>query len=371
MLQYRGGVHEPIRVGVAGFGIVGRRRYSCIEAADGMSVVGVCDENPRALTTVPDGVEAHVDYESLLRDDLDAVFVCMSNDMTAEVTVAALERGLHVFCEKPPARTMEELVTVMRTEREHPDLKLMYGFNHRYHESVEEALRIVHSRELGEVVSLRGVYGKSQLVTFDQPDWRTKREVAGGGVLLDQGIHMVDLIRLFGGEFDEVHSFVSNEHWGYDVEDNAYALMRTPSGVVASVTSSATQWRHQFSLDITLSRGSLILGGILTSSKSYGSETLTVVQANPTRDSGDPREQMTRYNDDASWLKEVVAFRNTIDANRPVASGSSADALRTLGLVYEIYYQDESWRDRYGIQDPRPVLARLLGNGGDHGDGNE
>jgi len=350
---------------------VGRRRYSCIEATDGMSVVSVCDENQSTLARVPHGVEAHEDYESLLCDDLDAVFVCMSNDMTAEVTVAALERGLHVFCEKPPARTMEELVTVMRTERGHPDLKLMFGFNHRYHESVEEALRIVHSRELGEVVSLRGVYGKSQLVTFDQPDWRTKREVAGGGVLLDQGIHMVDLIRLFGGEFEEVHSFVSNEHWGYDVEDNAYALMRTPSGVVASVTSSATQWRHQFSLDITLSRGSLILGGILTSSKSYGSETLTVVQANPTRDSGDPREQMTRYNDDASWLKEVVAFRNTIDANRPVASGSSADALRTLGLVYEIYYQDETWRDRYGIRDPRPVLARLLGNGGGDGDGNE
>lgn len=336
-----------------------------------MSVVSVCDENPRVLTTVPDGVEVHADYESLLRDDLDAVFVCMSNDMSAEVTVSALKRGLHVFCEKPPARTMEELVTVMKTEREHPDLKLMYGFNHRYHESVEDALRIVHSRELGEVVSLRGVYGKSQLVTFDQPDWRTKREAAGGGVLLDQGIHMVDLIRLFGGEFQEVHSFISNEHWGYDVEDNAYALMRTPSGIVASVTSSATQWRHHFSLDITLSRGSLLLGGILSSSKSYGSETLTVVWANPTRDSGDPREQMTLYNDDASWLKEVVTFRNTIDSQRPVGSGSSADALGTLGLVYQIYYQDERWRDRYGIRDPRPILARLLGDGSGDGDGNE
>lgn len=358
-LQYRVDVTEPIRIGVAGYGIVGRRRHACIEETEGLEVVAVCDRNPKAMASLPRGIRSHVDYQSLLHEDLDAVFVCMSNDMTAAVTVAALGRGLHVFCEKPPARTMEELAEVIMAERERPDLRLMYGFNHRYHESVEDALQIVRSGELGDVLSLRGVYGKSQLVTFDQPDWRTSREIAGGGVLLDQGIHMVDLIRLFGGEFDEVHSFVSNGHWGYDVEDNAYALMRTPSGVVASVTSSATQWRHQFSLEVTLSRGSLILGGILSGSKSYGSETLTVVRANPTRDSGDPREQMTRYNEDASWLKEVTAFRNALREGRPIRSGSSLDALRTLGLVYEIYFQDARWRDRYGIRDPREVVTSL------------
>lgn len=360
-----------MRVGIAGYGIVGRRRHACIAETPGLVAVAACDRNPDVIARWPEDLAFHEEYHSLLDEDLDALFVCMSNDMAAEVTIAALDRGLHVFCEKPPARDLHELEQVILAERAASGRRLMYGFNHRYHESVEDALRIVQSGELGDVVSLRGVYGKSQLITFDQPDWRTKRDIAGGGVLLDQGIHMVDLLRLFGGEFDEVHSFVSNGHWGYDVEDNAYALMRSSSGVVASVTSSATQWRHQFSLDITLSRGSLILGGILSSSKSYGSETLTVVRANPTRDSGDPREQMTRYNDDASWLKEVVAFRDTIHADRPVGSGSSTDALRTLGLVYDIYYQDERWRDRYGIRDPRPVVTRLLDDGGGDGDGNE
>lgn len=369
--MYRERVSNPVRVGIAGYGIVGRRRHACIVATPDLEAVAACDRNPDAMADWPAGLAFHEDYRTLLDEDLDALFVCMSNDMTAEVTVAALERGLHVFCEKPPARTLAELESVITAERAHPGVRLMYGFNHRYHESVEDALRIVQSGELGDVVSLRGVYGKSQLITFDQPDWRTRRDIAGGGVLLDQGIHMVDLLRLFGGEFDEVHSFVSNGHWGYDVEDNAYALMRSPAGVVASVTSSATQWRHQFSLDITLSRGSLILGGILSSSKSYGSETLTVVRANPTRDSGDPREQMTRYNDDASWMKEVVAFQDTILSGRPVQSGSSMDALRTLGLVYEIYYQDQTWRTRYAIRDPRPVVAGLLVDGGSERDGDE
>jgi predicted dehydrogenase len=333
-----------------------------------MALVAVCDRRQPGRESLEDDVAIHDTYQGLLSEDLDALFVCMSNDMAAEVTIAGLERGLHVFCEKPPARSMEELERVIRTEREHPRLKLMYGFNHRYHESVEDALRIVDSGELGEVISLRGVYGKSQLITFDQPDWRTKREIAGGGVLLDQGIHMVDLIRLFGGEFYDVHSFISNSHWGYDVEDNAYSLMRSQTGVVALVTSSATQWRHQFTLEVTMSRGSVILGGILSGSKSYGSETLTVIRANPEKDSGDPREQMTSYNEDRSWHKELELFRNAILEGTPAKSGTSLDALHTLALVYDIYYQDPLWRKTYGISNPRAVVdsldVGLMGNDG-------
>lgn len=360
---------KGVRVGIAGYGIVGKRRHKCINDTDGIEVVAVCDQNSPTSTSLTAGVKFYSDYQALLKEDLDAIFVCMSNDMTAVVTIATLESGRHVFCEKPPARTMEELAQVITVERAHPDLKLMYGFNHRYHESVEDALRIVRSKELGEVVSLRGVYGKSQLLTFEQPGWRTRRDIAGGGVLLDQGIHMVDLIRLLGGEFTEVNSYISNRHWGYDVEDNAYSLMRGPTGVVAMVTSSATQWRHQFSLEITLSKGSLVLGGILSSSKSYGSETLRVVTANPSNDRGDPREQMTKYNEDVSWMAEVGAFQEIVTNDLPVHSGSSDDAIRTLALVYEIYYQDQIWRSKFDIANPQDVLDQLGIKQSDHENG--
>ena len=199
---------------------------------------------------------------------------------------------------------------------------------------------------------MRGVYGKAKLITFNQPDWRTKRDIAGGGVLLDQGIHMVDLMRLFGGDFTEVHSFVSNGHWGYDVEDNAYALMRTPDGVVGMLNSSATQWRHRFHLDMNLERGSLILGGILSGTKSYGAETLTVVRADPDNDRGDPKEQITRYNRDPSWDEEITVFADCVLNDRPVPSGTSDDALRTMQLVFKIYYADASWRSTYNIPNP-------------------
>ena len=163
---------------------------------------------------------------------------------------------------------------------------------------------------------------------------------------------MVDLMRLFAGEFTQVHSFVSNSHWGYDVEDNAYALMRTDDGIVGMLNSSATQWRHRFHLDINLTGGSIILGGILSGSKSYGAETLTVVTAEPDSDNGDPKEHLTRYNRDPSWDEEITSFADSILGNRPIQSGSSDEALRTMQLVYRIYYADPSWRGAYNISNP-------------------
>lgn len=341
-----------LRVGIAGAGIVGKRRRASIDRHPDLRVVAMCDRTFPGAGVMDDGVRFFTDYRQLLSEPLDVLVVCLTNDVAAEVTIAGLERGLHVFCEKPPGRDVGDIMRVRSHERAHPDLKLMYGFNHRYHESVVEAQRIFRSGELGRVINLRGVYGKAKMITFTQSDWRTSRAIAGGGILLDQGIHMVDLMRLFAGDFVEVKSFVSNRHWKFDVEDNAYALMRTADGVVAMLNSSATQWRHRFNLDITLERGNLILGGILSVSKSYGAETLTVVSSDPHNDGGDPREQITRYNHDPSWDDEIGVFADCVLRGRPITNGSSGEALETMKLVYKIYYADADWRAQYGIADP-------------------
>lgn len=348
------------RVGIAGFGVVGKKRKECLDAHPQAEVVAVCDRVFDGEGTLPDGVRYYQDYRRLLTEQLDILIVCLTNDVAAEVTVAGLESGLHVFCEKPPGRSVAEILMVIEHERRNPHLKLMYGFNHRFHDSVQDALRILRRGDLGRVINMRGLYGKAKLITFNQPDWRTKRAIAGGGVLLDQGIHMVDLMRLFGGHFIDVHSFVSNSHWGYDVEDNAYALMRTADGVVAMLNSSATQWRHRFHLDINLEKGSLILGGILTGTKSYGAETLTVAQADPDNDRGDPREQTTQYNRDPSWSLEMTAFVDSVVNDTPVTSGTSEDALRTMQLVFKIYYADPEWRTTFGIPDPHAIPGSLI-----------
>jgi predicted dehydrogenase len=342
----------PLKVGIAGYGIVGKLRRACVDHNPHMELVAVCDRSFNENGTFPEGVRYYTDYRNLFKEKLDVLIVCLTNEVAPEVTIAGLELGLHIFCEKPPGRDVEDIVRVIQCEKKHPDCKLMYGFNHRYHESVQDALKLTQSGELGRIINMRGLYGKCKLITFNQPDWRTKREIAGGGVLLDQGIHMVDLMRLFAGEFTDVLSFISNSHWGYEVEDNAYALMRTADGIVGMLNSSATQWRHRFNLDINLERGSIILGGILSGTKSYGAETLTVVTVDHDHDNGDPREQLTRYNRDPSWEEEINLFADYILADKSVNSGSSLDALNTMKLVYKIYHADPVWRKTYAIANP-------------------
>ncbi|MDB4847795.1 Gfo/Idh/MocA family oxidoreductase [Candidatus Pseudothioglobus singularis] len=341
-----------LKVAIAGFGVVGKKRKACVDRHPNLSLVAVCDRDFKDEGLLEDGVNYYQNYQSLLNQKLDILIICLTNEIASEVTIAGLQAGLNVFCEKPPGRNVEDIKKVIQIENQNPSLKLMYGFNHRYHESVQEALKLVQSREFGKVINIRGLYGKAKLITFNQPDWRTKREIAGGGVLLDQGIHMVDLMRLFGGNFTEVHSFISNRHWGYDVEDNAYALMKTEDGVVGMLNSSATQWRHRFNLDINLEFGSIILGGIISGTKSYGAETITIVKADPDNDNGDPKEHIIRYNRDPSWDEEIIVFVNAILNRAQVQSGSSQDALKTMELVYKIYFSDINWREKYDIKNP-------------------
>ena len=346
-----------LKVGIAGYGIVGKRRRACVDRHPDMEVVAVCDKNFDSKGVFPDGVSYFTNYHDLVAENLDILIVCLTNDVNPDATIAGLNHGLHVFCEKPPGRNLEDIARVMRTEKKHPDLKLMYGFNHRYHDSVQDAIKIIRSGELGSIINLRGVYGKSKIITFNQSDWRTKRDVAGGGVLLDQGIHMVDLMRLFAGEFVEVQSIVANNHWGYDVEDNAYALMRTEDGIVGMLHSSATQWRHRFNLDINLERGSVILGGLLTGTKTYGAETLTVasVDHDNNNDNGDPKEQLTRYNRDPSWELEISQFAKSILEDGSIEHGTSKDAFNTMKLVSQIYYADPVWRRQFQISNPKDI----------------
>lgn len=347
-----------LRVGIAGYGMVGKVRRQVIDEHPRLRVVAVCDQVFPEPFVDEAGLRHLTRYEQLLEEPLDVLFVSLPNYLAAEVTIAALERGLHVFCEKPPGRDVADVLSVREVEAGHPELKLTYGFNHRYHDSVRDALHLVQSGTLGRIVNMRGVYGKSKLIRFDhEHDWRTERALSGGGILLDQGIHLVDMMRLFAGDFTEVSSYVSNGYWGHDVEDNAYALMRTADGVVAMLHSSATQWRHRFNLEITLARGAVILSGILSSTKSYGAETITVVWAGE-NDAGDPREQTTRYNEDRSWRDEVFAFADAILGDRPVADGSSLEALKTMELVYRIYCADREWAEQWSLDTSLPAERR-------------
>lgn len=339
-----------LKVGIAGYGVVGKRRRQFIDQHPTLCTIAVCDQNFKERRILPNGVRCFPDYRHLLQESLDVLFVSLPNYLASEVTIAGLERDLHVFCEKPPGRDVRDIEQVIKVEKRHPGLLLKYGFNHRYHDSVREALRIINSGGLGEVINMRGVYGKSKIIPF-AGGWRAESRYAGGGILLDQGIHMVDLMRLFCGEFKEVKSYVSNNYWKHDVEDNAYALMRDAKGRIAILHSSATQWQHRFSLEIALTKGYLELQGFLSGSKSYGEEKL-IIGKRDEADTGAAKEKIVTYLEDNSWRDEINEFADAIINKKRIQSGSSSDALATMKLVYRIYFADPEWRRRFHIKNP-------------------
>ena len=342
---------KRLRVAIAGFGIVGKRRFNCLKKINFIDVVAVCDRNNSENYNLKKGTSFHNNYKELFRYNLDIIFICMTNDIAPIVTLASLKNNLNVFCEKPPGRFLSDIKKIYSYQKRYKSkLKLMYGFNHRFHDSIIEAKKIIKNKTLGKIINLNGVYGKSKLITFNQPTWRTSRKIAGGGVLLDQGIHMVDLIRFFAGDFHEVKSFVSNNFWKFDIEDNAYALLKSKLGIYAILNSSATQWRHKFRIDINLTKGNLILEGILTSSKSYGKESLTIVKADPKSDVSEPKITTKKYFKDLSWDREINYFIKCVRNNLVNKKSTSLDALRTMELVNKIYYSDKVWRKKYNIK---------------------
>jgi predicted dehydrogenase len=340
-----------LRVGIAGFGVVGRRRRVFIDANPHLKTVAVSDVTFGQQGVTEDGLRCYPDYSGLFREPLDVLFVSLPNHLASEATIAGLQHGLHVFCEKPPGRAVEDIENVIEVERRNPRLKLKYGFNHRYHDSVIEVKRIIDAGQVGPIINIRGVYGKSSIIPFSS-GWRAERRYAGGGILLDQGIHMLDMIRFFAGDFEEVKSFVSNGYWRHDVEDNAYAIMRSSSGCVAMIHSTATQWQHRFRLEVTLRDALLELTGILSGSKSYGEERLRMIPRTEGSSVGSITESSTAYLEDNSWRAEIDEFAELIVNDRTVQNGTSEDALKVMQLVYRIYCADEQWRSVFDIPCP-------------------
>ncbi|GHC06797.1 oxidoreductase [Cerasicoccus arenae] len=307
---------------------MGKIRADALEQSGLAEVVAVYDPTPS-----PDAKHRVVanENEIIQSDDIDAVFICTPNYRIPTLCKDALAAGKHVFSEKPPAFTAAEVEAVREVEAA-SGRKLMYGFNHRHHGSIKKMKQIVDTNEMGRVLWMRGRYGKEVDESYFN-GWRAKPELAGGGIMLDQGIHMLDLFLHLGGEYDEVHSLVSNLFWKMEgLEDNVFAIMRNnENGVCASLHSTMTQWRYLFSLEVFLEGGALILNGLKTSSGVYGDEDLAIKHNGINAAHGEfEREEHIIYHTDSSWLSEVVHFCEAIRDDKPIELGHSMDALRVM-----------------------------------------
>jgi len=340
-----------LKVGIVGFGKMGQIRMNVINNHPDLSLEGICDVDSNGRSC---GCEFYEDYMDLLEADIDAVFVCTPNKFSPDIVISALNNQKHVFCEKPPGRNLEDVKNIIKAEKENEGVILKFGFNHRYHGAVLEAKSIVDSGRMGNVLWMRGIYGKAGSTDFEG-QWRSNKDVSGGGILLDQGIHMIDLFRFFCGDFPEVKSFVTNSYWDIDMEDNAFALLRNEQDQVAMLHSSSTQWKHTFSLEIYLEGGYIVISGILSSTRSYGHGERLITARKQFEDNsfamGNPMEEITYFDQDLSWELEIEDFVNCIKKDKKVVVGSSEDAFGAMELVMKIYDGDSKWNEKSSDND--------------------
>ncbi len=320
------------KVGIIGAGRMGRRRAATAHAHPASAVTLIYDEHAPAGAELAAecGATVAASREELIAADLDIAVVATTHDALAPISTAALLAGKHVLCEKPLGRNPEEARQAVAAAKQSGRV-LKVGYNHRYHPAVQKLHEVCTAGEIGPLLSIRARYGHGGRPGYDR-EWRTNPEQAGGGELLDQGAHLIDLAKWLLGDFAEVTGCVETHFWNSPVEDNAYGLFRTATGQIASLHASWTQWKNLFSFEVFGRDGYVCAEGL---GGAYGPERAVVGRRNP--QGGAPDSEYFDYPDeDRSWELEWADFlRGLAGAGTPYSLGR--EALETIEWIYRLY----------------------------------
>jgi predicted dehydrogenase len=319
-----------LRVAIIGCGLIGQKRARALGDA---RLVAVADTNParaEALAAQYSGSQPCDWQSAAAHPGVDLVIVATTNDALAPATLAAVRAGKHVLVEKPAARNAAELRPVLEAARA-AGVVVKVGFNHRFHPAFQKMRRIVDDGELGPLMYLRARYGHGGRLGYER-EWRADPQIAGGGEMLDQGVHLIDLARWFLGPFAEVDGLVDTFFWNMPVEDNGFALLRTAAGQVAWLHASCSEWKNTFSFELFGRDGKLQVDGL---GGSYGVERLTHYRMLPQM--GPPETTSWEYpGEDRSWHDEFAHLRDCIAGEHPPL-GTLEDALAALEVIETLY----------------------------------
>jgi predicted dehydrogenase len=320
-----------VQVAIVGCGRIGQKRARALAGASLATCVDIVRSRAEAAAAHADSVHISTDLDSVLKNDnVDLVIVATPNNSLVEIATAAINAGKHVLIEKPGARHSEELEDLTELGRK-SNVRIRIGFNHRYHPAFRKARHIVDSGNLGPLMFVRARYGHGGRIGYNR-EWRNQPKLSGGGELIDQGVHLIDLARWFLGDFTEIDGHADTFYWDMAVDDNAFLLMKTQEKKVAFLHVSCTEWKNTFSFELYGQNGKLQVDGL---GGSYGVERLSWYRMLP--EMGPPETTIWEYPmADDSWQFEMSEFLEDIRLNR-VPEPGLAEAIKTLKVVENIY----------------------------------
>lgn len=329
---------ELLNFAVIGCGLVGRQRADALAKISDAALLYTCDlDAARAagLAKLAPGCTAVTDFNPVLADArVHAVVVATLNAALAPLALAAVRAGKHVLVEKPGALNAAQLRTV-RAAAQKTGARVRLGYNHRFHPALQKARELIDAGALGPLMFLRGRYGHGGRPGYDR-EWRSDAALSGGGELIDQGVHLIDLAGWFLGDFPIVEGHATTLFWDMKVDDNAFLSLRTAAGQTAWLHVSCTEWKNLFSLELYGRNGKLALDGL---GGSYGLERLTFYKMRP--EMGPPETTILEFpRADDSWMLETRAFIDDIRLDREPSPGLG-EGIRTLEIVEQIYAKGE------------------------------
>ncbi len=317
-------------VGIIGCGVIGARRAGALAGA---RLIACADANlDRAIALASaTGAKLARDWREILdHDGVDAVVVATTNEALAEIAAAAIQAGKHVLLEKPGGRSVAEIERLIALERTH-DVRVRAGFNHRYHPALIKARELVDAGAVGELMFVRGRYGHGGRLGYEK-EWRANPALSGGGELIDQGVHLIDLARWFLGDFTGVDGVARTFFWDMPVDDNAFMTLTTSARRIAFLHVSCTEWKNIFSFEIYGRTGKIQIEGL---GGSYGIERITHYRMLP--EMGPPETTAWEYpRNDRSWELEMAELIDDIAQRRRPAANLD-DARAALEVVETIY----------------------------------
>lgn len=318
-------------IAIIGCGLIGQKRAKTLGDSKLLATVDHVLEKANALAAQHPGCTAYTDWrDAIKRPDIEVVVIATLHATLAEISLACAQAGKHILVEKPGGRRADELDAVMLSAKQNGVLARV-GFNHRYHRAFRKARELVDEGSLGELMFIRARYGHGGRVGYDQ-EWRAQPELSGGGELIDQGVHLIDLARWFLGDFNDIQGYAHTYFWNMPVDDNGFLLLKTPKKQVAHLHASCTEWKNTFSFEIYGQKGKIDINGL---GGSYGVERLSFYKMSAAM--GPPETFIWEYPmADDSWEFEFNEFLDDIKKNRQPGANLH-DAREALRIVEEIY----------------------------------
>ena len=321
---------KKFNVGIVGCGLIGKKRAKALVSNGSLTACSDLDVSKAQYLSKNTDAKVLNWRDLVTSKEIDIVIIATNHDSLAEIAKTAASNGKHILIEKPGAKNVLEIESIESIAKKN-SVKIHVGYNHRFHRSLLKAREIIDSGEIGELMFIRGRYGHGGRIGYEK-EWRANPDISGGGELIDQGTHLIDLTRWFLGDISDVKGLACNFFWDMKVEDNAFMTLKTSKNKVAFLHVSCTEWKNLFSFEIYGKLGKLDLSGL---GGSYGQEKITLYKMLP--EMGPPKTISWEYPmADNSWELEINDFFENIRLNKDPTT-SLADAHAVLLTIESIY----------------------------------